>query len=76
MVLKIVLEAGHDTYTGENRPVAENRRRKSTIGREEKLDRNYDGFQDNIYYLKLVSVLKEASRNFLFFYSVKRHSKI
>jgi hypothetical protein len=36
--LNIVPEAGCDTYTGENQPIAEKQKHKFTNGREEKPD--------------------------------------
>jgi hypothetical protein len=42
VILKIVPEAGYDTYTGENRSIEEKPRRKLANGKEEKLDRHSD----------------------------------
>jgi hypothetical protein len=37
----MVPEAGYNTYTGENQPVAEKQRRTLTNDRDEQLDRNF-----------------------------------
>ncbi len=47
MILIIVPEAGYDTYTRENRLIAEKQRQKFTNGRGEKLDRNADASSGN-----------------------------
>jgi hypothetical protein len=49
VILNIVTEAGHDTYIGENRPIAEKQRQYLTNGREEKLEKKSDAASGTLF---------------------------
>jgi hypothetical protein len=67
VILKTVSEAGYDRYTRENLPIAEKQRRKSTNGREEKLDGNSVAASGTIFRISKCVKKKQAENVYLFF---------
>jgi hypothetical protein len=70
VILNIVPEAGHDTYIGENRPIAEKQRQKLTTDREEKLEKNSDAASGTLF--RVSKCLQRSKNNHHLFFTSER----
>jgi hypothetical protein len=66
VILKIVPEAGYETRTRENRPIAEKQRHKLTNGRGEKLDRYSEAVARTIF--KICKCFQRSKQKFSFIF--------